>query len=66
MNKTELTAAIAEKAGMTKKDAAAALEQLGFRKDAVNKVINALISESADNAADTEKLIRAALLRLNF
>ncbi len=47
-------------------DAAAALEQLGFRKDAVNKVINALISESADNAADTEKLIRAALLRLNF
>lgn len=47
-------------------DAAAALEQLGFRKDAVNKVINALIAESADNAADTEKLIRAALLRLNF
>ena len=47
-------------------DAAAALEQLGFRKDAVNKTVNALLAELPANECTTENLIRAALLRLNF
>ncbi|MBO7328751.1 MAG: hypothetical protein J6W00_08280, partial [Lentisphaeria bacterium] len=44
----------------------AALEQLGFRKDAVNKTVNALLAELPANECTTENLIRAALLRLNF
>ena len=47
-------------------DAAAALEQLGFRKDAVNKTVNALLAELPPAECTTEHLIRAALLRLNF
>lgn len=47
-------------------DAAAALEQLGFRKDAVNKVVNALLAELPEAEKNTENLIRAALLKLNF
>ena len=47
-------------------DAAAALEQLGFRKDAVNKTVNALLAELPSAECTTENLIRAALLRLNF
>lgn len=47
-------------------DAAAALEQLGFRKDLVNKTVNALLAELPENERDVENLIRAALLRLNF
>ena len=47
-------------------DAAAALEQLGFRKDAVNKVVNALLTELPEAERTTENLIRAALLKLNF
>ena len=47
-------------------DAAAALEQLGFRKDAVNKTINALVAELPPNECTVENLIRAALMRLNF
>ncbi|MCI5779362.1 MAG: Holliday junction branch migration protein RuvA [Lentisphaeria bacterium] len=47
-------------------DAAAALEQLGFRKDAVNKVVNALLAELPEAERTTENLIRAALLKLNF
>ena len=47
-------------------DAAAALEQLGFRKDLVNKTVNALIAELPEAERSTENLIRHALLRLNF
>ena len=47
-------------------DAAAALEQLGFRKDLVNKTVNALLSELPESERSTENLIRHALLRLNF
>lgn len=47
-------------------DACAALEQLGFRKDAVNKTVNALLSELPDSEHSVENLIRAALLKLNF
>ena len=47
-------------------DACAALEQLGFKKDAVNKVINTLLTELPEAQRTAEELIRAALLRLNF
>jgi Holliday junction DNA helicase RuvA len=47
-------------------DAALALEQLGYRRDAVNKVVNALLTELPENERTTENLIRAALLKLNF
>ena len=47
-------------------DAAAALEQLGFRRDAVNKTVNALLAELPETERTTENLIRAALLKLNF
>ena len=47
-------------------DACAALEQLGFRKDAVNKTVNALLTELPESEHSVENLIRAALLKLNF
>ena len=47
-------------------DAALALEQLGYRRDAVNKVVNALLAELPEAERTTENLIRAALLKLNF
>ena len=47
-------------------DAAAALEQLGFRKDAVNQTVNALLAELPEAEKTTENIIRAALLKLNF
>ena len=47
-------------------DAALALEQLGYRRDAVNKVVNALLAELPEAEQTTENLIRAALLKLNF
>ena len=52
--------------GSAAADAAAALEQLGFRKDAVNKVVNSLLTELPEAERTTENLIRAALLKLNF
>lgn len=53
-------------AGSAGADATAALEQLGFRKDAVNKVVNVLLSELPEKERTAENLIRAALLRLKF
>ncbi|MBE6358908.1 MAG: Holliday junction branch migration protein RuvA [Lentisphaerae bacterium] len=47
-------------------DAAAALEQLGFKKDAVNKTINTLLAELPPAECTVENLIRSALLKLNF
>ena len=46
-------------------DACSALEQLGFKRDAVSKVINALVSELAENECTAENLLRKALGRLN-
>ena len=46
-------------------DACAALEQLGFKRDAVTKVINALISELPESECNAENLLRKALGRLN-
>ena len=47
-------------------DAAAALEQLGYRKDLVNKTVNALLAELPAGDCTVENLIRAALMKLNF
>ena len=46
-------------------DACAALEQLGFKRDAVNKCINALLAELPENERNTDSLLRKALVRLN-
>ena len=46
-------------------DACLALEQLGFKRDAVNKVVNALLSELTDEEKTTENLLRKAIGRLN-
>ena len=46
-------------------DACAALEQLGFKRDAVNKVVNALLGELTDDEKTTENLLRKAIGRLN-
>lgn len=46
-------------------DACAALEQLGFKRDAVNKTVNALLAELPDSEKTTENLLRKAIGRLN-
>ena len=52
--------------GSAAADACAALEQLGFRKDAVNKTVNALLAELPEKECTVENLIRTALLKLNL
>ncbi len=47
-------------------DAALALEQLGYKKDAVNRVLNAILEEPDAAKMDSEQLLRAALGRLAF
>ena len=47
-------------------DAALALEQLGFKRDAINKVLNALIAEIPVEEQNSERLLRAAIIKLNF
>lgn len=47
-------------------DAALALEQLGFKHDAVRKTLQALTAEMPEAEQSTENLLRAALARLNF
>ena len=46
-------------------DACAALEQLGFKRDAVNKAVNALLAELPENEKTTENLLRKAIGKLN-
>ena len=46
-------------------DACTALEQLGFKRDAVNKVVNALLAELPETECTAENLLRKALGRLN-
>lgn len=46
-------------------DAAMALEQLGFKRDAINRVLNTLLEELSGEETSSEKLLRAALARLN-
>ena len=47
-------------------DAALALEQLGFKHDAVRKTLQALVTEMPESEQSTENLLRAALAKLNF
>ncbi len=47
-------------------DASLALEQLGFKRDAIDRVVKELASELRDEELDSEKLLRAAIQRLNF
>jgi len=47
-------------------DAALALEQLGFKRDAVRKTLQTLTTELPEAEQTTENLLRAALARLNF
>lgn len=58
-------AAAAPAIGSEAADACAALEQLGFKRDAVNKVVNALLNELPDEEKTTENLLRKAIGRLN-
>ena len=51
--------------GSAAADACAALEQLGFKRDAVNKAVNALLTELQENERTTENLLRKALVKLN-
>ena len=47
-------------------DAALALEQLGFKREAVRKTLQTLTSEMPEAEQSTENLLRAALAKLNF
>jgi Holliday junction DNA helicase RuvA len=47
-------------------DAALALEQLGFKRDAVDKVLRQLLAELPESECDCETLLRRGLLLLNF
>ncbi|MBE6393823.1 MAG: Holliday junction branch migration protein RuvA [Lentisphaerae bacterium] len=47
-------------------DAALALEQLGFKRDAINKTLNVLVSEIPLEEQTSEKLLRAAIMKLKF
>ncbi|MCQ2380119.1 MAG: Holliday junction branch migration protein RuvA [Victivallaceae bacterium] len=48
-------------AGRAAMDAALALEQLGFKRDAANRAINALLAELPPEEQTTENLVRLAL-----
>jgi len=54
------------KAASQLNDAALALEKLGFKRDAINKTLNALAAELPPEEQSVEKLLHAALARLNF
>ncbi len=43
-----------------------ALEQLGFKRDAIDKVLKALMAELPAGEQTSEKLLRQAIIRLNF
>lgn len=47
-------------------DAALALEQLGFKRDAIDKALKKLVAELPETECDCETLLRRALLLLNF
>ena len=47
-------------------DAALALENLGYKRDAIRRTIQAITAELSEAEQTTENLIRAALARMNF
>ena len=47
-------------------DVSLALEQLGFKRDAINKTLNILVAEIPPEEQTSEKLLRAAIMKLKF
>ena len=47
-------------------DVALALEQLGFKRDAIDKVLKTLAAELPEGEVDGEKLLRNAIRKLSF
>ena len=47
-------------------DVALALEQLGFKRDAIDKVLKTLVAEVPEDEIDGEKLLRNAIRKLSF
>ena len=47
-------------------DAALALEQLGFKRDAIDKVLKSLVAELSATEQTSENLLRQAIIKLKF
>lgn len=47
-------------------DVALALEQLGFKRDAIDKALKSLAAEQPEGEIDGEKLLRSAIRKLSF
>ena len=47
-------------------EAALALEQLGFKRDAIDKVLKTLLAELPKSEHTTDKLLRQGIIKLNF
>lgn len=60
------SAAVSAMAGSSAKDAALALETLGFKRDAINKALGELVSELPAEEQTTENLTLQALAKLRF
>ena len=60
------TAAVAAMTGTNARDAALALEKLGFKRDAINKALGELVSELPADEQTTENLTIQALAKLRF
>ncbi|MBQ8755386.1 MAG: Holliday junction branch migration protein RuvA [Lentisphaeria bacterium] len=56
----------AVKASAAVNDACLALEQLGFKRDAIDKTIQALLTELPEEEHTVDNLLRKAIIRLNF
>ena len=60
------TAPAAVKASAAVNDACLALEQLGFKRDAIDKTMQALLAELPEEEHTVDNLLRKAIIRLNF
>jgi Holliday junction DNA helicase RuvA len=47
-------------------DVALALEQLGFKRDAIDKALKTLVAELPEGEVDGERLLRLAIRKLSF
>ena len=56
----------AVKATAAVNDACLALEQLGFKREAIDKTIQALLTELPAEEHTVDNLLRKAIIRLNF
>ena len=59
-------AAVSPESASAINDVALALEQLGFKRDAIDKVLKTLAAELPEGEADGEKLLRNAIRKLSF